>query len=237
MYSAVTAPHELRNRFTTLATWTQAGGTWAGVLSADPGFEIAWTLVGDGIHGPCLTPASRAPALVASGEGPRKVRILRIRSALVGPLLGADASDLPDRGPVALSDLGPQWRAAARSTTEEELIAALARVPLREVDPLAQASIVRLGAAAFPQIAHETGYSYAQWRRRMKAATGVSPKFLDRYLRLQRASRVARRHPRMCMGEIALRTGYASDCGLAAESSLLAGRTFRDLVATYTLPE
>lgn len=241
MYTAIPAPRALAHGFSTLATWTQTTPSWSGVLSADPGFEIAWT-ERDGViaGGPCLTPASRFFGTLAAGGGPRRVRILRLRPESVGAWVGADAAELVDGGWVDLRTLGPRWRPVAGARTEGELFEALARLAVGEDDPLVLASVARLREPvppAYPQIAHEMGYSYEQWRRRMRAATGVSPKFLARYLRLQRASRLGKARPKMSMGEVAVRTGFASDCVLAAESTALAGRTFRDLVAGYTLPE
>ncbi len=239
MYTATSPPPALAHGFSSLATWTQTSAAWSGVLSADPGFELAWTEREGEVVGACLTPASRSCGLVASGGGPRRVRILRLRTEAVGAWLG-DAAELVDGGRVDLCNLGAKWRPVAGARTEAELFAALARIEVGEKDPVVLHSVARLREPlppAFPQIAHETGYSYEQWRRRMRAATGVSPKFLARYLRLQRASKLAKARPAMSMGEVAFRTGFASDCVLAAESSALAGRTFRALVAGYTLPE
>ena len=158
----------------------------------------------------------------------------------MGALLGGGAAELVDQGAIDLRDLGPRWRAAALARTEAELIEVLASQTRSDVDPVARTTFARMReflALPFPTLDAETGYSYAQWRRRMKAALGVSSKFLDRYLRLQRASRLAQSRPAMSMAEVDFHTGYGSDCGLAAEASALSGRTFRGLVDGYTLPE
>lgn len=241
MYRSSPAPALLTGDFSALATWSHEGEAWEGMLAADPGFEIVWRSRDGVIDGtPQLTPASQRPIFLCARGCPVTLRMLRFRPEGVGAWIGGAVSELVDCRSVDLSALGLGWQGVSGAKTEAELLGALVRLAPKERDPMAQASVVRLRAARPPlyrALAHEMGYSYEQWRRRMERATGVSPKFLARYYRLQKASRLARVQPAMSMAEVAFRTGFASDCALAAESSALAGRTFRNLVSGFTLPE
>lgn len=239
VYAEVPAPSQLGAGFTSLATWTPDHRAGELLLSADPGFEIAWTARDGRIEGRLwLTPACPRPQMVCATDATLPVRMLRLRAEWVGAWLGPEASEFV--GQIDLRDLGPRWGDAVRAPTEDELFEALIRLAPRSPDPLAHASLVRLDEPRPPlyrALAQEMGYSYEQWRRRMEAATGVSPKFLARYRRLRAASRLARSRPGMSMAELAFRTGFASDCALAAESAALAGRTFRALTGGFDLPE
>ena len=241
MYTQNPAPQALGVRFSTLSTWRTEGASWSGTLAADPGFEIAWSLREGRIDGrPRLTPATRRVATLHATNGPQTIRVLRFRHEWVGPLFGGLATELADGNAVDLGELGPVWRTAAAASTEGELFDALSRGSTGMTDPLVLTALDRLREprpTAYGRLAYEAGYSYEQWRRRMRAAIGVSPKFLARYFRLQGASRLARSNPTMSMAEIAFRTGFGTDCLLASEAASLSGRTFRALVQGYTLPE
>ena len=234
MYRAGETPAPLREDFSSLAWWTPETSARTLLLAADPGFEIAWSSDGRS----WLMPATLRSRVVTTEGSP--LAFLRFRPEAVGAWLGADVAELVDGPSVPLDALGSRWRDVARAETEAARIRALGRMRGEAVDPLAQRSLAILRAPrapSFAEIAAAEGYSYEQWLRRMKRATGVSPRFFVGYHALRRAARLARERPTASMGEVAFRTGFASDSALAASAVRLSGRTFRALVGGFTLPE
>lgn len=134
--------------------------------------------------------------------------------------LWADASSIADR----LSATGHV--SDARALLEEAVAARLANDPSPDtvVEGAVRAWRMDWRTATPSLLAERAGISERQLHRRFLAAVGYGPTYLRRVLRFQSFLQLSG-EPRLGLGELAYRCGYADQAHLNRETAALAGRT------------
>jgi AraC-like DNA-binding protein len=137
-----------------------------------------------------------------------EARGVRLRPGAFPELFGVPASELLDERVPAADLLG-------RRSASLPALAAAAAPP----DPLAEAAMRASGAGA---LARASGYSPRHLRRRLLAATGLTPKRLGRIGRMQRALSAGRGES---WARTAVEHGWYDEAHMANDVRDLAGRT------------
>ena len=157
------------------------------------------------------------------------VRGLRLRPAMVGPMLGISAHELLGET-VPVRDLvdAPTARLLEAATLGDD--AALERLgqrAMRRADPRVQAAARSLAsdpAVRIDDLTAATGMSPRQLRRRFVAQAGIGPKAFARIARLQGFLRRAERAPASAgLAELAFASGYSDQPHLTREVRELTG--------------
>ncbi len=169
-------------------------------------------LIGDDVVG-----TFTAAAVIRVGPG-HEGHGIRLRPGAFPALFGVPASELLDEVVPAAELLGRRPRSLAA-------LAAGAAPP----DPLAEAAIRARGAAA---LARESGYSPRHLRRRLLAATGLSPARLGRIGRMQRALSGGRGES---WARTAVEHGWYDEAHMANDVRDLAGATPHALLGGRSL--
>jgi AraC-like DNA-binding protein len=190
--------------------------------------------------------------VVGPQTGPREYDVapgsvvvgVRLRPAAAAVVLGLPAVELVDqecsagalwRGSAgaldeALADTTPR---GAAGRLEQEVARRLADAPA--LDPIAVRAARCLAGARSAQVAllaRRLHVSERQLRRRVEAATGLTPKALHRVVRFQRflALAAATRRPSVHLASLANEAGYADQAHLSREAMRLEGRCPRALL-------
>lgn len=207
------------------------------VLSSDYAHEIVWrlnpngSLEGGAVHSPLLAPLE----LEFDQQEARHTFSVRLRPETVRFLTGDAVS-----GKRRLDELSGPLRKLAAARTQPEVEAKLASLADGFCfDPTVMDALDRLRLGLMMPIEDQlapVGYSYSQISRRFEKATGVSPRLFGRLRRLQRAKHLhgTAGHD---VASSALYSGFADSSHLNHECRRLTGRSFRDFVAKFTLPD
>ncbi|WP_431917907.1 helix-turn-helix domain-containing protein [Amycolatopsis tucumanensis] len=164
---------------------------------------------------------------------------LRLRCGVAGSLLGTSIADLPP-GATPLRELWPEASEDrfAGCTTPAQALALLEDLVggrAAEPDPVVSAAVSLLSGARVPALATSTGTSERVLRRRFTHEVGMSPKRLQRVLRLQ--AFLAGLTPATALAAAAAEHGYADQSHLGRETRRLTGSSPAELVRGRRLAE
>ena len=197
-------------------------------------------------HGPggapfFLTSGPWTTPLVVPAVAGQRTRGLRLTPGAAPLLLGVPASDLVNRVvplgrgsllPVAalLERMHHEETASLAASINEILLASAAQFP--DPDPVAARAIGLLwlsgGTTPLPEVARQVGCSPRTLLRRVRLATGLSPKQHARIIRFHSAARLLQRE-RTPISHAAASSGYADQPHFHHEVTALTGLTPAEL--------